>query len=69
MSVSATPVKDSGLCAPKEKQKTLEDLFQDMLKAGPVRIMIEHADASPELPGRTTDAFSTEEPAANAGAN
>lgn len=35
---------------------------------GEVRITIEHADGSPELPGRTTDAISTEEPAPNAGA-
>lgn len=39
------------------------------MEAGPVNIMIEHADGSPELPGRTTDAISTEEPAPNAGAN
>jgi transglutaminase-like putative cysteine protease len=38
------------------------------MEAGPVKIMIEHADGSPELPGRTTDAISTEEPAPNAGA-
>jgi len=36
---------------------------------GPVKITIEHADGSPELPGRTTDAISTEEPAPNAGAD
>ncbi|WP_037088111.1 transglutaminase-like domain-containing protein [Neorhizobium vignae] len=35
---------------------------------GEVKITIEHADGSPELPGRTTDAISTEEPAPNAGA-
>ncbi|TWF47789.1 transglutaminase-like putative cysteine protease [Neorhizobium alkalisoli] len=35
---------------------------------GDVKITIEHADGSPELPGRTTDAISTEEPAPNAGA-
>ena len=39
------------------------------MEAGPVKITIDHADGSPELPGRTTDAISTEEPAANAGAN
>ena len=39
------------------------------MKAGPVKIMIEHADGSPEMAGRTTDAISTEEPAPNAGAN
>ena len=39
------------------------------MKAGPVKIMIEHADGSPEIAGRTTDAISTEEPAPNAGAN
>ena len=39
------------------------------MEPGPVRIMIEHADGSPEQPGRTTDAISTEEPAPNAGAN
>jgi len=39
------------------------------IEAGPVKIMIEHSDGSPELPGRTTDAISTEEPAPNAGAN
>ncbi|MCF1449860.1 transglutaminase family protein [Agrobacterium vitis] len=38
------------------------------MEAGPVKITIEHADGSPELPGRTTDAISTEEPAPNAGA-
>lgn len=38
------------------------------MEAGPVLITIEHADRSPELPGRTTDAISTEEPAPNAGA-
>lgn len=36
---------------------------------GPIKINIEHADGSPELPGRTTDAISTEEPAPNAGAD
>jgi transglutaminase-like putative cysteine protease len=35
---------------------------------GEVKITIEHADGSPEMPGRTTDAISTEEPAPNAGA-
>jgi transglutaminase-like putative cysteine protease len=35
---------------------------------GEVKISIEHADGSPELPGRTVDAISTEEPAPNAGA-
>lgn len=39
------------------------------MEAGPVVITIEHADGTPELPGRTTDATSTEEPAPNAGAN
>jgi len=39
------------------------------MEAGPVKITIEHADGSPEAPGRTTDAISTEEPAPNAGAN
>ena len=39
------------------------------MEAGPVVITIEHADGTPELPGRTTDAISTEEPAPNAGAN
>ena len=39
------------------------------MEAGPVKITIEHADGSPELPGRTTDAISTEEPAPNAGAH
>ena len=39
------------------------------MEAGPVKITIEHADGSHELPGRTTDAISTEEPAPNAGAN
>lgn len=38
------------------------------MEAGPVKITIEHADGSRELPGRTTDAISTEEPAPNAGA-
>ena len=38
------------------------------MEAGPVKITIEHADGSPEMPGRTTDAISTEEPAPNAGA-
>jgi transglutaminase-like putative cysteine protease len=37
-------------------------------EAGPVKITIEHADGSPELPGRTIDAISTEESAPNAGA-
>lgn len=36
---------------------------------GPIKISIEHADGSPEAPGRTTDAISTEEPAPNAGAD
>lgn len=35
---------------------------------GDVKITIEHADGSPELPGRTTDAISTEDPTPNAGA-
>ncbi len=35
---------------------------------GLVNITIDHADGSPELPGRTLDAISTEEPAPNAGA-
>ena len=39
------------------------------MEAGPVKITIEHADGSPELTGRTTDAISTEEPAPNAGAD
>lgn len=39
------------------------------MEAGPVVITIEHADGTPELPGRTTEAISTEEPAPNAGAN
>jgi transglutaminase-like putative cysteine protease len=39
------------------------------MEAGPVKITIEHADGSPERPGRTTDAISTEEPAPNAGAD
>ena len=39
------------------------------MEAGPVLITIEHADGSLELPGRTTDAISTEQPAPNAGAN
>jgi transglutaminase-like putative cysteine protease len=39
------------------------------MEAGPVKITIEHADGSPELPGRTTDAISTEEPAPHAGAD
>jgi transglutaminase-like putative cysteine protease len=39
------------------------------MEAGPVLVTIEHADGSPELRGRTTDAISTEEPAPNAGAN
>lgn len=39
------------------------------IEPGPVKISIEHADGSSELPGRTTDAISTEEPAPNAGAN
>lgn len=34
----------------------------------PPRITIEHADGSPETPGRTVDAISTEEPAPHAGA-
>ncbi|HEY4260236.1 MAG TPA: transglutaminase family protein [Schlesneria sp.] len=38
------------------------------MEAGPVKITIEHADGSPELPGRTVDAISTEEPAPHAGA-
>ncbi len=38
------------------------------IQEGPVRITIAHADGTPELPGRTTDAISTEEPAPNAGA-
>ncbi len=38
------------------------------MEPGPVKITIEHADGSPEQPGRTTDAISTEEPAPNAGA-
>ena len=42
--------------------------FGDM-EAGPVKITIEHLDGSPERPGRTVDAISTEEPAPNAGAN
>lgn len=42
--------------------------FGEMV-AGPVNITIEHADGSPELPGRTTDAISTEEPAPHGGAN
>ena len=37
--------------------------------AGPIRITIAHADGSKELPGRTTDAISTEEPAPDAGAD
>jgi transglutaminase-like putative cysteine protease len=40
-----------------------------LIEAGPVKITIEHADGSPETPGRTTDAISTEEPAPNAGAD
>jgi transglutaminase-like putative cysteine protease len=39
------------------------------MEPGPVKITIEHADGSTEVPGRTTDAISTEEPAPNAGAN
>jgi transglutaminase-like putative cysteine protease len=39
------------------------------MEPGPVKITIEHADGSMELPGRTTDAISTEEPAPNAGAD
>jgi len=39
------------------------------MQAGPVKIEIEHVDGSPELPGRTTDAISTEEPAPHAGAS
>lgn len=39
------------------------------MKAGPVKIEIEHVDGSPEVPGRTTDAISTEEPAPHAGAS
>jgi transglutaminase-like putative cysteine protease len=39
------------------------------MQAGPVKITIEHADGSPEIPGRTTDAISTEEPAPHAGAH
>lgn len=39
------------------------------MEAGPVKITIEHADGSPEAPGRTTDAISTQEPAPNAGAS
>ena len=39
------------------------------MEPGPVKITIEHADGSPELPGRTTDAISTEEPAPDAGAS
>lgn len=31
------------------------------IEPGPVNIMIQHADGSPEMPGRTTDAISTEE--------
>lgn len=31
------------------------------MEAGPVNITIEHADGSPEIPGRTVDAISTEE--------
>lgn len=38
------------------------------IEAEPPRITIEHADGSPEAPGRTTDAISTEEPAPHAGA-
>ena len=39
------------------------------IEAGPVKITIEHSDGSEELPGRTTEAISTEEPAPNAGAD
>jgi hypothetical protein len=39
------------------------------MEAGPVKITIEHADGSLELPGRTTNAISTEEPAPNARAD
>lgn len=39
------------------------------IEPGPVKITIEHADGSAELPGRTSDAISTEEPAPNAGAS
>jgi len=39
------------------------------MEPGPVKITIEHADGSPELPGRTADAISTEEPAPDAGAS
>ncbi|PZM10047.1 transglutaminase-like domain-containing protein [Rhizobium tubonense] len=39
------------------------------MEPGPVNVTIEHADGSPEVPGRTTDAISTEEPAPNAGAD
>ncbi|WP_152047307.1 transglutaminase-like domain-containing protein [Aureimonas psammosilenae] len=39
------------------------------MQPGPVRITIQHADGSPEAPGRTVDAISTEEPAPHAGAN
>lgn len=38
------------------------------IEAPPPKITIEHADGSPEAPGRTTDAVSTEEPAPHAGA-
>lgn len=38
------------------------------MSAEPPKITIAHADGSPEVPGRTTDAISTEEPAPNAGA-
>ena len=38
------------------------------INAAPPKITIEHADGSPEAPGRTTDAISTEEPAPHAGA-
>ena len=36
---------------------------------GPVSITVGHADGSPEAPGRTVDAISTEEPAPDAGAS
>lgn len=39
------------------------------IEAGPIKITIEHADGSSELPGRTVDAISTEEPAPDAGAD
>jgi transglutaminase-like putative cysteine protease len=37
-------------------------------EADPPKITIAHADGTPEAPGRTTDAISTEEPAPHAGA-